>query len=124
LARRGPGYVLEVAADQVDLHRFRQLIADAQDAEKAAAMDDAWRLADEALRLWRGIALSGLSGTWTELFRDQLERERRAARVLQARCALKSGMTARALEWLDEWEAEYPTDEEIIALRLPAMPQS
>jgi tetratricopeptide (TPR) repeat protein len=124
LAHRGPGYVLEVAADQVDLHRFRQLIAGAQEADKAAAVDDAWHLADKALGLWRGIALSGLSGTWTELFRDQLERERRAARVLQARCALKSGMTARALEWLDEWEAEYPTDEEVIALRLTALHQS
>ena len=124
LARRGPGYVLEVAADQVDLHRFRQLVADAQDADKAAAADDAWRLTDEALGLWRGTALSGLSGTWTEMFRDQLERERRAARVLQARCALKLGMTARALGWLDEWEAEYPADEEIIALRLTALHQS
>src|SRR5581483_3318635 len=118
LVRRGAGYVLDVAADQVDLHRFRRLIADAEEAD---ATEDAFRLADEALGLWRGAALSGLSGTWVELFRDQLERERRAAPILQARYALKSGLTARALEWLNEWEAEYPTDEEIIALRLTAL---
>ena len=124
LARRGAGYVLEVAADQVDLHRFRRLIADAGEAHKAAAIDDACRLADEALGMWHGAPLSGLSGTWVELFRDQLERERRTARILQARCALESGMTARALGWLNEWEAEYPTDEEIIALRLTALHRS
>ena len=124
LARRGAGYVLEVAADQVDLHRFRRLIADAEDAGKTGATDEAFRLADEALGLWRGAALSGLSGPWADLFRDQLERERRAARTLQARYALMSGMTAQALEWLNEWEAEYPTDEEIIALRLTALHRS
>ena len=124
LVHRDAGYVLEVDADQVDLHRFRQLMAQAREADEAAAVDDASHLVDEALGLWRGAALSGLSGTWTELFRNQLERERRAARVLQARCALKAGATARALEWLDEWEAEYPTDEEIIALRMVALHRS
>jgi tetratricopeptide (TPR) repeat protein len=121
LAHQGAGYVLEVDAEQVDLHRFRRLIAQARDADGVGAMDDVSRLADEALSLWRGTALPGLPGTWAELFRNQLERERRAARVLQARCALKSGATARALEWLDEWEADYPTDEEIIALRMMAL---
>jgi DNA-binding SARP family transcriptional activator len=121
LVHQGAGYVLDVDAEQVDLHRFRSLIARARDAYEAATLGDACRLADEALRLWRGIALASLSGTWPELFRGQLERERRAARILQARCALRADATARALEWLDEWETEYPTDEEIIGLRMTAL---
>jgi tetratricopeptide (TPR) repeat protein len=124
LAHRDAGYVLDVDAEQVDLHRFRRLVAQARDAEQTADVDKVPCLLAEALGLWRGAALSGLSGTWTELFRNQLERERRAARVLQARCALKAGATAQALEWLDEWEAEYPTDEEIIALRMMALHRS
>jgi DNA-binding SARP family transcriptional activator len=124
LAHRDAGYVLEVDAEQVDLHRFRRLAAQARDAEEAGDVDKASRLVDEALCLWRGTALSGLSGAWTELFRDQLERERRAARVLQARCALNSGAIAQALGWLDEWEAEYPTDEEIIGLHMLALHRS
>src|SRR5450755_3620486 len=121
LAHRGAGYLLEVDAEQVDLHRFRRLVSQAKDASE---VDKASRLLGEALTLWRGTALSGLSGTWIELFRNQLERERRTARVLQARCALKSGTTAQALEWLDGWEADYPTDEEIIALRMLALHRS
>ncbi|HEX6519474.1 MAG TPA: tetratricopeptide repeat protein [Streptosporangiaceae bacterium] len=124
LARQGAGYVLEVTADQVDLHRFRQLIGQARDADEEANVDKASCLLDEALSQWHGVALSGLSGTWAELFRSQLERERRAARVMRARCALKAGTIAQALESLDEWEAEYPTDEEIIGLRMTALYRS
>jgi DNA-binding SARP family transcriptional activator len=121
LDHQDAGYVLNVDAEQVDLHRFRRLVGQARDADEP---DKACRVLDEALGLWRGAALAGLSGTWNELFRSQLERERRAARILQARCALKSGAMAQALEWLDEWEADYPTDEEIIGLRVTALHRS
>jgi DNA-binding SARP family transcriptional activator len=124
LACRDAGYVLEVDAEQVDLHQFRRLVSQAQDAAEATASDKASLLLDEALGLWHGDALSGLSGTWIELFRNQLEGERRTARVLQARCSLNSGATAEALRWLDEWETEYLTDEEIIALRMLALYRS
>jgi tetratricopeptide (TPR) repeat protein len=121
LDHRDAGYALDVDAEQVDLHRFRRLTGQARNADEP---DKACRMLDEALGLWRGAALAGLPGTWNELFRSQLERERRAARILQARCALKSGAIAQALEWLDEWEAEYPTDEEIIGLRVTALHRS
>jgi tetratricopeptide (TPR) repeat protein len=121
LEHRDAGYALGVAAEQVDLHRFRRLV------EQARCDDDpgrAGRLLDEALDLWRGAPLNGLSGAWNEMFRDQLERERRAARIMRARCALNSDELPHALELLDEWEAEYPTDEEIIGLRVTALHRS
>jgi DNA-binding SARP family transcriptional activator len=51
------GYVLDIDADQVDVGRFRRLLAE------AAGVDDAEErraLLDRALRLWRGEPLSGL----------------------------------------------------------------
>jgi DNA-binding SARP family transcriptional activator len=57
------GYLLTVAADRVDLWRFRDLlnrvtIADSVDAELG--------LIREALKLWRGRPFVGLESTWLE----------------------------------------------------------
>jgi class 3 adenylate cyclase/DNA-binding SARP family transcriptional activator len=57
LHTRPPGYALEVRPDQLDLHRFEQLTAEARSALERG---DAARAADsfgEALSLWRGHAL-------------------------------------------------------------------
>ncbi|MFI9811299.1 AfsR/SARP family transcriptional regulator [Saccharothrix variisporea] len=75
IVSRSGGYAL--ALDQpgpaTDLHRFRDLCAQAR-----AGADDARaeRLLTEALELWRGQALTGLDGEWVEAERDRLRRER------------------------------------------------
>lgn len=98
LAQRDAGYLLDIDAGQVDLHRFRRLVNRAQAAAaQAAATAEAASLLAQALGLWRGSALSGLPGTWASLFRDQLERERRGARILQARCAVKAERRSASL---------------------------
>ena len=51
----GDGYMLDVAADQVDLLRFRRLVRAAGKADDDPAKLD---LLDEALGLWRGDPLS------------------------------------------------------------------
>lgn len=50
------GYVLDLEPDQVDVLRFRRLVAQASTAEP----DRATELLDEALALWRGEPLAGL----------------------------------------------------------------
>jgi DNA-binding SARP family transcriptional activator len=115
----GGGYALSVEPGQVDLHRFRAQILAAQKA--SAAREEISRLAQSALTLWRGTALSGLSGSWAELFRDQLERERRDAAVLWAKTEIDLGRHAEVLDQLAEWEAEWPTDEAIVGLRMLAL---
>ncbi|MEZ5249686.1 MAG: BTAD domain-containing putative transcriptional regulator [Ilumatobacteraceae bacterium] len=56
LVSEAPGYVLRVSPEQVDVHRFRQLLAAARraaaDADHARAVD----VLDEALGLWRSGA--------------------------------------------------------------------
>jgi DNA-binding SARP family transcriptional activator len=75
VVRRPGGYVLEVDPAVVDLHRFRTACARARsenDQEQA-------RLLDQALTLWQGEALTGLSGDWAAAERDRMQRERLAA---------------------------------------------
>ena len=54
LVTRAPGYVLDVARDQVDAQRFEQLLADA----RRASPTERKALLVRALALWRGPALA------------------------------------------------------------------
>lgn len=56
IVTREPGYLIRVEQDELDLSRFEQLVAAAEDAPPG----DAARLLRDALALWRGAALSDL----------------------------------------------------------------
>jgi DNA-binding SARP family transcriptional activator len=73
LSRRPGGYLLRAGPGQVDLGRFRRLVAEA-----AAAGDDgrAGAALGEAVALWRGPALAGLDSPWLNAMRATLELER------------------------------------------------
>src|SRR5215218_4178375 len=55
---RQPGYVLDVEREQVDLHRFERLVAQ---ASEGGAADRRSELLRQALGLWRGPALVDLA---------------------------------------------------------------
>lgn len=59
LVSEAPGYVLQVPTEQVDVHRFRSLVAEGR---AVATADPAAAVArfDEALALWRGPAFAGV----------------------------------------------------------------
>ncbi len=67
-------YRLEVAPEQVDLHRFRVLSAHGR---SLIGEDDhrADELLSEALKLRRGVPLSGLNGTWIDSYRYAIDEE-------------------------------------------------
>lgn len=62
LVSEAPGYVLRIAADRVDVHRFAALAATARAAAGGGRHLVALESFDAALALWRGPALGGLSG--------------------------------------------------------------
>ena len=75
--RRGDGYLLRLAPEQVDVHRFRAL---ARTGRQAADADTAIGALDRALALWRGPALADVPGTsHVELIRSRLASEQLAA---------------------------------------------
>jgi DNA-binding SARP family transcriptional activator len=61
LNRFGNGYQLDIRPDQVDVHRFTSLVAQAKHRE---ALDE-----------WRGEPLPGLAGPWAERVRTGLRRQ-------------------------------------------------
>src|SRR5262249_34571993 len=72
LITRPPGYVLELAADQLDSQRFGALVAQGRLALSDGSADEASRLLHEALGLWRGQPLADFA--YESFARDETAR--------------------------------------------------
>jgi DNA-binding NarL/FixJ family response regulator/DNA-binding SARP family transcriptional activator len=121
---RDNGYVLPVDPDEVDLHRFRRLASRARNAYSAGRHEEAASALRDALGLWHGPALAGLSGRWAELFRAQLTEERVSAMVLRVRADLELGRHTEVIPELAGLQTERPADEIVARLLMLALYQS
>jgi DNA-binding SARP family transcriptional activator/tetratricopeptide (TPR) repeat protein len=108
LVRRAGGYLLDVEADRVDLHRYRHLVNQARDP----GHDDAERVAllRAALGLWHGEPLAGLGGPWVTQTRQDWRKQHRYAVVDWARAELRAGDPATVIGPLTELVGEDPYD--------------
>src|SRR5262245_30692842 len=61
IVSRGGGYVFEVVPERLDAVRFQRLEADARERQAAGNPAEAVRIFEEALALWRGPPLAGIS---------------------------------------------------------------
>ncbi|RSM45985.1 tetratricopeptide repeat protein [Amycolatopsis balhimycina DSM 5908] len=123
LTRRSGGYVLvtEPQVSTVDLFRCRELRANARaDEERATA------LLTEAVDLWQGEALTGLTGEWAEAERERLERERLATAqdLADARLRLGLGLGEEAVDELAAHAEAHPLDERTAGQYLLALHQA
>jgi DNA-binding SARP family transcriptional activator len=119
LLYRSGGYLLDVDADRVDLHRFRRLTGQARDLgcgdERRAA------LLDEALRLWRGEPLAGLSGAWVERVRHGWRQQWLNAVLAWAQAKLRLGNPTPVIDTLTGLVHEYPLVEPLTAALMHAL---
>ncbi|WP_169789935.1 AfsR/SARP family transcriptional regulator [Actinoplanes subtropicus] len=116
LIRTGAGYRLRADRRDVDLYRFRDLVAEAR---KAGPGDDPL---EGALGLWRGPALADVAGEWLPAtVRPVLDEERMAA--LEARLAgeLDRGRFDQAVGPLTALVAEHPLRERPVLLLMTAL---
>jgi predicted ATPase/DNA-binding SARP family transcriptional activator len=109
---RSRAYRLRAQPDEVDLGRFRRLVAEAR---QALAEDYAGRATAslcDALDLWRGRAVADLDGEpgVRELVLE-LEEERLAAIELRVLAELETGRAAELVSELEELLAEHPARE-------------
>jgi len=98
LASVSDGYVLRVQPDQVDVSYFDRLFRRGQ---ALLAVGDARGAVDtlcEATALWRGEALSGVSGAYAEQERARLTERRLVATEDLLRARLRTGETDLAAE--------------------------
>jgi DNA-binding SARP family transcriptional activator len=118
LSRRPGGYLLRAGPGQVDLARFRRLVADA-----AAAGDDerASVLLGEAVGLWRGPALAGLDSRWLNAMRATLELERARAVADLTDIRLRRGEHGVLAGELAAQAAAAPGDERLISQLMLAL---
>ncbi|MDX3115587.1 AfsR/SARP family transcriptional regulator [Streptomyces scabiei] len=119
LLRRNGGYVLDVDAEDVDLHRFHRLVADARragrgDAEQVTTLR-------EALDLWRGEPLAGLSGEWVSRMRDTWQRQRLDAVTAWANAETAVGNHAVVIDRVPELIDQHPLVEPLVAVLMRAL---
>jgi DNA-binding SARP family transcriptional activator/Flp pilus assembly protein TadD len=111
VVRRSGGYLVEVDAESVDLHRFRRLVAAARSVNDEQA--SAWL--EQALALWRGTALTGITGSWAEGFRTSLDGEWLATVLERNAADLRRGRHVELLAELRRLLAAHPLHERLAA---------
>lgn len=112
LQTRSPGYVLHVAAEQLDLRRFERLTEEAGQALARGEAETAFELQRDALALWRGPALADLAHEpFTELATGRLEEIRLAALEQRLDAELALGRHRELVGELDELMAQHPLHE-------------
>jgi DNA-binding SARP family transcriptional activator len=115
LTRGSGGYLLDVPPERVDLHRFRRLAGTAD-----TAPDRAERLG-QALALWRGEPLAGISGAWAERARSAWRQQRLDAAVAWAQARLRAGYDHDQLDQLRALLAEHPLAEPLAGALMSAL---
>lgn len=109
---RSNGYLFDVPADNVDLDRFRVLVAEGDDDLAHGRPEQAARAATGALALWRGAPLADVQPAgrqWPEL--DGVEELRRAALGVRFDAELALGRGETLLAELHTLLAEDPLRE-------------
>ncbi|MEV4581475.1 BTAD domain-containing putative transcriptional regulator [Nonomuraea jabiensis] len=115
--RSAAGYLLRVREEAVDLHRFRALLA------RARASDDqeAARLYEAALGLWRGEPFADLDTPWLAALRHTLQTERLSARLDHHDVLLRLGRHAELLPELTVLADRHPLDERLVGQLILAL---
>lgn len=113
IVRRSAGYVLGVEATAVDLHRFRDLVAQARAAARNEQDERAAALFGQALGLWRGHAFAGLDTPWINALRDAVDQERSAAELDHTDVRLRCGQHTGLLAELSARVETHPLDERL-----------
>jgi tetratricopeptide (TPR) repeat protein/DNA-binding SARP family transcriptional activator len=111
LARSGDGYLLRLAADQVDVLRFRQLVAVAREAHRSGDYEACCAAAEEALRLWQAPPAADLPLLAGHPLVAVLADERWAVVAWFADAALGRGTPGDALAVVEEAVLARPLDE-------------
>jgi predicted ATPase/DNA-binding SARP family transcriptional activator len=114
LLTRDGGYVLDVAADQVDAARFEQALDRAR-RELDESPQRAVRLVTGALAQWHGPALAGVEEPFARAAARRLEDRRVEARELRVDAELRSGHHREVLGEIADLVAEHPLREDLCA---------
>ena len=113
-----PGYLIQLEADQLDLLRFEELVAEAARADAAGAS----RLLGGALGLWRGEALAELADdVLTQAEVQRLEAARLAALERRIDADLALGRAGQLVPELEALVHTHPLHEGLVGALMRAL---
>ncbi|WP_146251365.1 AfsR/SARP family transcriptional regulator [Nocardia tenerifensis] len=119
--RRNGGYLLDIAPECIDLHRFYQL------RNSARASVDPWecaRLQRSALDLWDSTPIANITGGWAGRIREWLDRERLDTMAEWAETEIMLNNSAIVITELRREMANNPHAELLIEKLLHALMQT
>jgi DNA-binding SARP family transcriptional activator len=111
--RRRPGYVMHYDADQLDLVEFERLVARGRAADLEHRPHEAGVALSEALALWRGPALAGVTEILSGLEQPRLEEARLVALEERVDADLLLGRNAVLVPELTMLVAQNPLRERL-----------
>jgi DNA-binding SARP family transcriptional activator/tetratricopeptide (TPR) repeat protein len=114
---RSGGYCVDIDPDQIDLHRFRRLVAEAHAVEPP---DQRARLLRSAIDLWRGRPFADLTSAWLHDVAETAEEELWAARLDESQARLDCGEHTEVLLELRALATRRPLDEQLAGLLMLA----
>jgi DNA-binding SARP family transcriptional activator/tetratricopeptide (TPR) repeat protein len=122
LVYRAPGYMLRVAADDLDSQVFELLVASGRGALEASDAERAAALLGEALGLWRGPLFADVPRTsLLETQADRADELRLAATELRIEADLACGRAVHVIPELRSLVGEHPLREGFWALLMRAL---
>jgi DNA-binding SARP family transcriptional activator/pimeloyl-ACP methyl ester carboxylesterase len=113
LVTRAPGYLLQIAAAELDARRFEERAVAGNGMLAAAEPARALAYLDEALRLWRGAALAGIDTPSARTEAGRLEELRLAAMEARAQALLDCGRLAELIADLETLTTANPLREKL-----------
>jgi len=114
--RSSTGYRIDVQADQVDLHRFRGLVA-RHDTDARTELGDL----REALALWRGPALADVDSEAMRFEADRLDEERLVAVERRIELEIELGAHRELVPELRALTRRYPLRERFAEFLMDAL---
>jgi DNA-binding SARP family transcriptional activator len=125
LATRSPGYVLQVQADALDLHRFERLVDEGRDLLARGLAAPASERLHAALSLWRGPPLADFSyESFAQTAIARLEEIRLTALELRMDADLALGRHDELVGDLEALVAEHPLRERLRTFLMTALYRS
>ena len=125
LVTRPPGYVLDIAPEQVDAARFERNITSAIEARELGRLDDAAVFLADALSLWRGQPLADVAyESWAQSECERLKDLYLIALETQLTIDLERGRHTSVAVEAERLAKEYPVRERFRELLMLALYRS
>ena len=125
LVTRPPGYVLDIAPEQVDAARFERNVTAAIEARERGRLDDAGVYLTDALALWRGQPLADVAyESWAQSECERLKELHLVALETQLSVDLERGRHTSVAVEAERLAKEYPVRERFRELLMLALYRS